>query len=288
MHQRLVHVRVERLARSRRTLPGRACSTAASSDSATDLNPPVSSPCSRARPMSSSTGSSAVSTLASACSRTASPVPVDPLAVVGVLGLHAAAGRRCARPAAPASRGRSRPLGGRRRRRSPGAPGGLRARPAARPPGLPARRAPVSGSMRRLSRITGPSPLLGAVAWPVRVTRRDHSLSAGLLVDDHRRRRTSSSGLSSSTISASTTSSSGRRPPRGRGRDARRSAAWVCAYIAVPIFWLTWASLLRRVLDRLDVGALQRLLHLGDRGLDLGLMSSGSLSAFSARNFSVG
>ena len=87
-----------------------------SSDSATDLNPPASSPCSRARPMSSSIGSSSPSTDGQRLLPDRDPVPLDPLAVVGVLGLQPLQVRRpLGQPAsaAAASSSSSGPLTGR-------------------------------------------------------------------------------------------------------------------------------------------------------------------------------
>ena len=88
VHQRLVHGRVERLARPRRSAPRRTCPGSPSSFSAIAANGPTcSSPCWRARWMSSSTGSSDSITPATDQLALHLAVAVDPLLVVHVLGL---------------------------------------------------------------------------------------------------------------------------------------------------------------------------------------------------------
>ena len=191
---------------SRRTRSGRACSTAASSASPTDLKPPSSSPWSRARPMSSSTGSSSVSTPADRLLADDRAGPARPACGSWRTPPAAAAGRRCARRAGAASStvGRRRRLGGRAAgcvglpavaagsrdlARSPGRSCGCR--------GSPAPRSTVLTRARSRTRLSGPLPLRAR---------------------------------SSSTISASTTSSSAavlRRPSASApGRAGRGRRPW--------------------------------------------------------------
>ena len=231
MHQRLVHGRVERVARLRRTARGRACRRIAPEPRRPCLKPPSSSPCSRARPMSSSTGSSSPPASPTATSRDCLAVALDPLAVVGVLGLQplqvavrSASSRRSSRLARVASVASSTPVGA--------AGSEVPAEPAACPPASAPR--PSAGRCARLSRIDRRlgAPRLGG-----------HALA-------HAAPPSRSLVLPSSTISASTTSSScgvpsGRTGRRRRHRRRPSACALVCAYIAAPIFWLTVGQLLR-------------------------------------------